>query len=173
MQTLTRQEPTNNFSTQTRIIAFIAIFLFALAGLVSGFAVGAFLRPGQQAQTNNSNQPIAIPTTSQITTPTQPPRSQHPVKLGWPVIDHFNPTEVANSNTTYSFSAYAVDQSISSAHGNPVHASGITFKLWLVQRIPANQTFLIPSAALQNVNTIQNPLTGTVQGQPFPEVSGL
>ena len=51
MQTLTEQRQTNNVSSQSRTIVVVAMLLFALAGLISGFAVGAFIRPSQHIQT--------------------------------------------------------------------------------------------------------------------------
>jgi len=86
---------------------------------------------------------------------------------------NYSPIEMADGSTTYTVIAYAVDQSIDPGHGNPVHASGITFKLWLVERIPTGITFLLARQDLQKVGTIQNPLTGTVQDQPYQEIPGL
>jgi hypothetical protein len=86
---------------------------------------------------------------------------------------NYNPIEMADGSTTYTVIAYAVDQSIDPGHGNPVHASGITFKLWLVERIPTGITFMLARQDLQKVSTIQNPLTGIVQDQPYQEIPGL
>ncbi|MBV9227674.1 MAG: hypothetical protein JOZ18_00070, partial [Chloroflexi bacterium] len=133
MQSLSRQRPTNNLNNQSRAIAFIAILLFALAGLVSGFSVGAFVHPKFLPIYNpgsETNQPSA----NQSQTATHTQHSVHYVKLGWPVVSQYDPTEVANGTNTYTLSASAVDQSIDTGHGHAVHASGITFKLWLVQR---------------------------------------
>ncbi len=46
MQTIA-DRGSNNVSSQTRTIAFLAVFLFAFSGLISGFAVGAFIHPKQ------------------------------------------------------------------------------------------------------------------------------
>ncbi|HLQ29184.1 MAG TPA: hypothetical protein VK140_08110 [Ktedonobacteraceae bacterium] len=170
MQTLSGQRPTNNLSSQSRIIAFISILLFALAGLISGFAFGAFLHPGQQAQSPNQGQIATVPAPGQLTTPTPTSHTQHPVPLGIPTIDHVSYTEVADGTTSYNLSAQVVDQS---GQGKPIHASDIICKLWLVQQIPNGGKFSIPTQILANVNALQGSITGTVQGQPFPEVSGL
>jgi hypothetical protein len=54
----------------------------------------------------------------------------------------------------------------------PMQASGISCKLWLVTRIPANIGFTLPENRLQSLD-IENPLNGTVQGIPYPDVSGI
>ena len=51
MQTLTEKRQTNNVRSQSHTIVVVAMLLFALAGLISGFAVGAFIRPSQHIQT--------------------------------------------------------------------------------------------------------------------------
>jgi len=173
IQSLSRPEATNTLSSQSRTIALFAIFLFALAGLISGFSVGAFVRPNLALPALNSNQSVPRSITGQSQTTTHTPPTPRFVKLGWPVIPNYSPIEMADGSTTYTLIAYAVDQSIDPGHGNPVHASGITFKLWLVERIPTGITFMLARQDLQKVGTIQNPLTGTVQDQPYQEIPGL
>src|SRR5437773_8275734 len=110
MQSISGQGPINNLNPQSRTIAVIAIILFALAGLISGFAVGAFIRPGEQQQANNQNQTLTPPAQGQSNTPTTP-HPQRLIKLGYPVIDQVSDTEKADNTTSYTFSAHAVDQS--------------------------------------------------------------
>src|SRR5713226_527963 len=153
MQTLSGQRPTNNLSSQSRIIAFISILLFALAGLISGFAFGAFLHPGQKAQTPNQGQIATFPATDNLKTQTPTSHAQRPLPLGIPTIDHVSYTEVADGTTSYNLSAQAVDQS---EQGKPVHASDIICKLWLVQQIPNGGKFSIPTQILANVNALQS-----------------
>src|SRR5437764_7219055 len=133
IQSLSRPEATNTLSSQSRTIALFAIFLFALAGLISGFSVGAFVRPHLSLPALNANSSTTSSITSEPQKATPTPHAQHFGKLGWPVIPQYSTIEMADDHTTYTLSAYAVDQSIDAAHGNPVHSSGITFKLWLVQ----------------------------------------
>ena len=173
MSSLSRQQATHTLSSQSRTIALFAISLFALAGLISGFSVGAFVRPHLSLPALNANSSTTSSITSEPQKATPTPHAQHFAKLGWPVISQYSTFEVADNQTTYTFSAYAVDQSIDAAHGNPVHSSGITFKLWLVQSIPTGTTFMLSIKDLKNVGTIQNPLTGTVQNQPYAEIPGL
>ncbi|GAC1304320.1 MAG: hypothetical protein NVSMB27_43490 [Ktedonobacteraceae bacterium] len=170
MHTLSGQRPTNNLSSQSRIIAFISILLFALAGLISGFAFGAFLHPGQQTQSPNQGQIATFPAADNLKTQTPTSHAHHALPLGIPTIDHVSFTEVADGTTSYSLSAQAVDQS---GQGKPVHASDITCKLWLVQQIPDGGKLSISNQTLANVNALQGSITGTVEGQPLPEVSGL
>ena len=173
MSSLSRQQTTNTLNSQSRTITLFAISLFALAGLISGLSVGAFVRPNLALPALNSNSPATSKITTEPQTATPTPHAQHFVKLGWPVIPQYSTFEAADGDTNYTLVAYAVDQSIDSAHGNPVHASGITFKLWLVQSIPTGTTYMLAINDLKNVGTIQNPLTGSVQGQPYGEISGL
>ena len=166
------QEPLNNLSAQSRTIAVIAICLFAMAGLISGFAVGAFVRPGQ-TQTGNKPPPGKTPIVAvQTQTPTPTPQQQHPINLGIPQIEHVSYTEVADGTTTYTLSAQVVAKG-SGQPGSPVHASNITCKLWLVQHIPNGKMFNISTNDLKNVNNLQNPITGTVDNQPYAEIPGL
>src|SRR6266852_8515965 len=68
MQTLSNQR-SNGLNRQTRRIAVFAIILFALSGLISGFAMGAFVRPKIGGTGNNSGNNIA-PITQQTKTVT-------------------------------------------------------------------------------------------------------
>src|SRR5260370_169118 len=61
MQTFSHQHP-NTLDQQSRRIAVIAILLFAFSGLISGFAVGAFVRPnlgaGTTSHTGSARTPV-------------------------------------------------------------------------------------------------------------------
>jgi hypothetical protein len=154
MQTLSRQHP-NPINQQTRKIAFFAILLFALSGLISGFAVGAFVhskpRGSGTTPTSSKTTPVAqITRTVNLTI--------HPRRLGDPVVTQANSFEKADGSTPYTFTAHAVDASIDRHHGNQVYASGITCKIWL-QRIPGDNTVSLPQERLKKMD-IQEPLTG-------------
>ncbi len=177
MQTITRERTTTTgiapaAASPSQSIAIVAVILFALSGLISGFAIGAFIHPPKTTTADNisgNTHPIVAQTP--VST-----RGTHGIKtfpLGWPVIEFFNETENADGSTTYTFSAYPVDQSIDSGHGKQVYVSGITCKVWLIQRIPNSSHLLLPISTLQNISAIQNPLTGTAKGQQYPEVPGL
>src|SRR5450755_687825 len=121
MQTLTGQRTTNNVGAQSRTIAIIAILLFALAGLISGFAVGAFVRPNQPHQATNPNQPINPPVQGKIGTPIPTPTTTRPQLLGEPIIKQVEYSEDADGTTSYTFSAQAVDK-----QQQPILKAGIT-----------------------------------------------
>ncbi len=94
-QTAYGQEPSNNLGTQSRTIAIIALCLFALAGLMSGFAVGAFVHPGHTHQGILSTPALTPKITGQTAVPTHTPSPQRPVNLGIPKIDRVSYSEVA------------------------------------------------------------------------------
>ncbi len=165
MQTLSRKNPTK-LSSQTRKIATRAILLFALSGLISGFAVGAFvhLKPatGTTHNTGSGTTPIAQNTRPSATPITQP----DPVRFDYPKLDHVDYLEKADGSTFYTFSAHI---------NVTVRASDLTCRLWLVQRIPANTVnFDLESTNnLKDINTLSNPLTGIANGQTFNEIQDL
>jgi hypothetical protein len=151
MQTVANQSP-NTASSQMRGIAFFAVLLFALAGLISGFAVGAFIHPKTASTTGNSGSNTKPP----VVQKTQPPVSSvtiQPIRLGFPVIDKADYFENADGSTLYTLSAYAEDTSKDAGHGNPVHVSGITCKFWLTK--DGNVNANMPSDRLRSVNTLQ------------------
>lgn len=153
MQSISRTG-SGGLSQQARRIATMAIVLFALSGLISGFAVGAFVKPklGNTAQnTGNGNTTVAQKTKTSI-----PITTLHPIYLGYPVIDSVKYLEKPTT-TVYTLSAYAVDQSIDKGHGKPVHASSITCKLWL-QHIPDGHKVNPDQDKLVSMN-LQVPLT--------------
>lgn len=166
-------------SSQTIIIA--AVTLFALSGLLVGFAIGTLHRP-QTATTGNPKTSATQPVSSQPTVPTVK-SSIKPSLLGCPGISQATGTQQPDGTTVYTFAAYAMN----TAHGvcnkqnNPVLASGITFKLWLVQRFPDGKGIAFPDGAKKVLNAISGPITGKtldldngkVSDPDVPEISGL
>jgi hypothetical protein len=157
MQTISSQHP-NNINQQTRKIAVVAILLFALSGLISGFAVGAFVHPKAQSGTGTGTGNTGSKTTpiTQVTHTPTTTQTQTPQELGFPVIDKsvFVYHELANGQTTYTYSAYAVY-----ANGNRVHSLDITCKLWLTKNtVGLQRTEWTP------VSAINNPIGGESKG---------
>jgi len=157
MQTLSSRHP-NNFNQQTRKIAVVAILLFAFSGLISGFAVGAFVHPKAQttagveiSPTISKKTPVAKVSQTQPITVTQTP-----VELGFPVIDKsvFVYNELADGQTTYTYSAYAVY-----ANGHRVNTLGITCKLWLTKN-----TVGLQRSEWTPVSAVNQPIGGEVEG---------
>lgn len=168
MKTLPAQGSRNNLNAQntsSHTVVITAVILFALSGLISGFAFGAFIRPKVAflPTVGSENKP-----TIQQTSTSKPKPTSHPIPLGFPTIDTYTFIERAGGSTVYTFSSTVIDK-----QGRPVHASDITCKLWLVQRIPSNAILQIPLSVLKDVNTLQNPVPGTADGTSYPEVSGL
>jgi hypothetical protein len=142
--------------TQSRTVVFIALGLFALSGLISGFAIGAFVRPHKSQQMTTAPHTLTPIIAAQTPTPTPTLHSQQPQKLGWPVIQQRpNDIEVADSSTTYTLSIQAVDQSIDKAHGQPVHAATISCKIWLTK--DGNVSANMPQDRLDSVATLADP----------------
>jgi hypothetical protein len=129
MQTVSSQHP-NNINQQTRKIATIAILLFALSGLISGFAVGAFVHPKAQTgtgtgATGSGTTPIVHATHTQGTT-----TGAGNVNLADPVIKQgdYPYTQIANGSTSYTLSALIVNK-----NNTPIQASDVTCRLWLTR----------------------------------------
>jgi hypothetical protein len=157
MQSLSSQHP-NNFNQQTRKIAVVAILLFACSGLISGFAVGAFVHPKAQTGTGTGTGATGSGTT-QIVHATHTPstvQTQTPEELGYPVIDKsvFIYRELADGQTTYTYSAHAVY-----ANGNRVHSLGITCKLWLTK-----DTVDLQRSEWTPISAVNHPIGGEIQG---------
>ena len=135
-----------------------AILLFALAGLISGFAVGAFVHPknGGINGTGTGITPVTQGTQATTSAPI------HPVRLGDPVINVYHSHEIADGTTNYVFTVYAVDQSIDKHNGKRISATGISGKLWL-QHIPNDDFANLPPVSLPDSRLrkldIQGPLT--------------
>lgn len=164
--------PQSNGRAQSPSVLMIALTLFALAGLMIGFAVGVFTHQ-KSAQTANTNKGTSIPVVAQKAMPQQSPVAQA-LPLGFPILNDptnsFADTQTADGNTQYTVGAQAIDN-----NNKPIHAAGITFKLWLVQRIPNHKTFMLadnPTPA-QMLTNIANPIAGKVQNTNYPEISGF
>ena len=163
MQTASSQHP-NNINQQTSKIAVIAILLFALSGLISGFAVGAFVHP--KAQTGSG---AGIGNTVPKTTPiahathtTVPTTTVEHINLDLPVISQgdYSYFQIANGNTNYTFSAQIINK-----NKNPIQASDVTCKLWLTKDGNVNSILRADNyALLRSVDTIQQPFPKEVVG---------
>ena len=153
MQTLSSRR-SNSLSPQSRRIAVLAILLFALSGLISGFAVGAFVRPkiggtGSTGGNNNTN----IVQQTKTATPVATPRPQ---LIHFDSVDGYTFSEVANG-TTYTLTAHL--KQVLGADGQPVRATNLTCKLWLIHRVPGDQGVYVPSDIARNVAAINEPFT--------------
>ena len=157
MQTLSGQGSANNLKNQSRAIAVISIILFAIAGLLSGFAVSAFTRPVQQQLANNTGTTLTPPQQKPAHTPTATSHTQLPFAMNPPAIQQAQYIELANESTTYNVTAQAVDKK-----GQPIYSQSITCKLWLTEDNNVNAN--MPASRLVSVDTL---------AQPFPKEEGV
>jgi hypothetical protein len=156
MQIPSDQRSINNLSSQSRTIAVVAMLLFAFAGLISGFAVGAFIRAGHSVQPSGQTRLPTPPPTNKLTTPTNTPHTQHPLPLGYPKILQVNYMAVADDNSAYTFTVQATDQSNGKrAAGDPMHQTGITCKLWLTK--DGNVSANMPTDRLKAADSLSQP----------------
>lgn len=161
MQTVSSQYP-NNVNLQTRKVAVTAILLFALSGLISGFAVGAFVHPKSRTGTGNG-------TTGSVKTPivhatrtTVPTTTAEYVNLGLPVISQgdYSYFQIANGSTNYTISALILNKNKTS-----IQASDVTCKLWLTKEGDVNSILRADQyALLRTIDTIQQPFPKEVVG---------
>lgn len=168
MQTWSSQNA-GRVNSSARNLATYSLLFFALAGLIAGFAFGGFsnARSNQRGNTNlaKTHTPVAQTTTTVTPTPTPPPN----IELGIPsTIDLSASSLKADGTTSYSLSIQAIDK-----HRQAVHSPDIICKVWLVRQVPDKQTLSIDKNTLKAVNNLANPITGTINNQPAPEISGL
>jgi hypothetical protein len=161
MQTLSSQPP-NRISQQTRKIAVFAVLLFALSGLISGFAVGAFMHTKTGTRTRIPTSRSGITPVTQITkTPVSTTTTEH-VNLALPVINQgdYSYFQIANGSTNYTFSAQIINK-----NKNPIQASDVTCKLWLTKEGDVNSILGADNYAIpRTIDTIQQPFPKEVVG---------
>src|SRR6266481_859289 len=162
MQTLSSQHP-NNLNPQTRNIAVVAILLFAFSGLISGFAVGAFMHSKAKtgtrtaSNTGSGTKPITPVTHTPVSTTT----TEH-VNLDLPVINpgDYSYFQIANGTTNYTFSALIIDK-----NKNPIQASDVTCKLWLTKEGDVNSILRAGNyALLRAIDNIPQPFPKEIVG---------
>jgi hypothetical protein len=165
MQTLSSQHP-NNLNPQTRKIAFVAILLFALSGLISGFAVGAFMHSKSKTGTGTGTVPTSSGTrpVTQATHTTVPTTTTEHVNLDLPVINQgqgdYSYFQIANGSTNYTFSALIINK-----NKNPIQASDVTCKLWLTKDGDVNSILRADNYAIpRKIDNIQQPFPKEVVG---------
>ncbi len=160
-QTLFKPQPNTTPSQKKRsqTIIFTALALFALSGLMIGFVVGIFthIQSGNASKANhNTSSGVVIHQQN----PTQTVTIQ-PMQMGCPTPT-FNGTEQADGTTPYTFVAQAQNNSTtcSTKLNTPIHAPGISFKLWLIQRLPDNGGIAFTDGAQQIYTTLNQPTVG-------------
>ncbi len=165
MQTLSGQGSANNLKNQSRAIAVISIILFAIAGLLSGFAVSAFTHPVQQQLANNTGTTLTPPQQKPAHTPTATSHTQQSFPMNPPTIQQAQYIEIANDSTTYNVTAQAVDKK-----GQPIYSQSITCKLWLTEDSHVNAN--MPASRLRAIDTLTQPFPKEAQdGLTFAEAT--
>ncbi len=154
MQTLSSRR-SNGLSPQSRRIAVFAILLFALSGLISGFAVGAFVRPKIGGTSNNQGGNNITPIVQQTKTAT-PVATPRPVRITIHNRPSVSFVELENAST-YTVTAHL--ENVVDKNGQPIHADNLTCKLWLISRVPDNQGVDISSDVASNLAAINQPIT--------------
>ncbi|HLH62365.1 MAG TPA: hypothetical protein VKV20_11835 [Ktedonobacteraceae bacterium] len=164
MQTIADRSP-NNVRSQTRAIAVLAVILFAFAGLISGFAAGAFIHPKTGTTTGNSGSHTgqAAPQKTQTAAST---KTIHPSPIYWPQILQEPPgAEKADGTTAYILSIQVVSETKDQKAGPPIHAAGITCKMWLTKNSNVNNDLKMDNyKRLKAVDTLSQPLPGEIAG---------
>jgi hypothetical protein len=169
MQTLTRPNysPANSNTTDSQAlrVAVLAVILFALSGLITGFAFGAFVHFSPAKTSNATNNITTIQQKTGSATPIVT-RKANPIPLGVPSTLSSSYIETADGSTVYNVKTQVTDQANGVAtQGKALQASGITCKLWLTK--DKNVTDMLKE------NNYQIPKSVTALQQPFPdEVQG-
>ena len=161
MQTVSSQYP-NNVHLQTRKVAITAILLFALSGLISGFAVGAFVHPKSQTGAGNGTIGTVKTPIVHATHTTVPTTAVEYVNLDLPVISQgdYSYFQIANSSTNYTISALILNKNKTS-----IQASDVTCKLWLTREADVNSILRADQySLLRTIDTIQQPFPKEVVG---------
>jgi hypothetical protein len=168
------QQANNGGAPRSQVILIVALLLFSVAGLASGFSVGALT--GKHGQTPQATPMTNVPAqTGQVATP-KPKPTVKIIPLGCPIVtpnssinlDAFQLTD----GTTYTFSVQAVDTTgdqpakgiYCAAANRSIHTAGITFKLWVIKHV-GNKTLTFP-----NLGKITQPVDGKADGKDFPEL---
>ncbi len=137
MQQTVKPQIQPNGTSQVQSMIITAITLFALSGLMVGFAVGAFTHPRTALQTHKDTKAPVL-TVNKAPIPTKAPTVDlATVRIGCPIPDNYQQTQVPDGTTDYTFSAQIVDKSIDNTSacgkGKPLAVADLSCKIWLVK----------------------------------------
>ncbi|MBV9616110.1 MAG: hypothetical protein JO011_13580 [Ktedonobacteraceae bacterium] len=157
------QQANNGGAPRSQVILIVALLLFSVAGLASGFSVGALTRPQQTKQM--STQPT-LPIQPQHKQPVTPQVTKTvdilAIGIGCPNITTSSYAETADNTTTYTIQAQVMDKSIENktacGQGKPLQAPGVTCRIWLTKDQESLQNLRDSSTQrLMDVATLQAP----------------
>jgi hypothetical protein len=172
MQHTANSNNKNGGNSQVQSVVIIAITLFALAGAILGFSVGALTRhPASNPQTANnssSNTKVKKPTQA-ATTPTPVPSPTTTAQTLGPPVVNGGPTLTG----TYTYTLQAVDTA-----NNAIKTNGITCRLWITKSNPKT----LNTSGFKVIANLTSPVPNEVVGgltfdgstpQTQPCVNGL
>src|SRR5690242_20658741 len=158
MQHIAKPTPDRG-NTQIRSVLIAALFLFALAGGIMGFAVGAFTHPRQGQQQTDTN----IKPTQPAIANTQP----SPTATATQIIEPLGApgfSQITKPTTTtkgiYTLQAMSVSKA-------PLYTDGITCRLDLIKKEDRQESPQFDSNQLNAPNSISAPLKEEVAGFQF------
>jgi hypothetical protein len=140
MQQAAKPHTNNHGTTQVQSVMITAITLFALSGLMVGFAVGAFTHPRQTTQANKNNS-MSAPVIDRKPTPTKTTTVDiATVRIGCPILgaNSYSAMQIPDGTTDYTVSTQIVDKSIDNTtpcgKGKNLAVPDLTCKIWLVKK---------------------------------------
>ena len=176
------QQANRGGAPRSQVILIVALLLFSVAGLASGFSVGALTRKTSRTASSTQITNIAPPVKGQAATPTPKPTVKV-IPLGCPQSTQGSSiyqglSQMPDGATPYTFVAQAQNQAggkCNAQTNQPIHAAGITFKLWLIKHVPTGKIFEFTQNEINNVlphtNQLGQPLEGRVDGKDSPELA--
>ena len=168
----------NGGAPRSQIVLIVALLLFSVAGLASGFSVGALTRSTQSSMQSNGKSIVAQPPANRTITPTPKPVVATVKELGCPQADksssiYQSPFQLADGNTTYTIASHATDKTGGKCTqtNKPLHIAGVMFKLWLTNRVPLHKILQLPADTLMHTEQLSQPITGKIGDTDYPEIA--
>jgi hypothetical protein len=176
------QQANRGGAPRSQVILIVALLLFSVAGLASGFSVGALTAKTSKKTQSTQITNIVPPQKGQGITPTPKPTVKV-IPLGCPQSTpgssiYQGLSQVPDGATSYTFIAQAQNQAggkCSAQTNQPIHAAGITFKLWLIKHVPTGKVFNFTQNEINNilphVDQLGQTLEGKVDDKDSPELA--
>ncbi len=176
------QQANNGGAPRSQVILIVALLLFSMAGLASGFSIGALTGKGKQTATPTPITNVVSSSKGQTATPTPKP-TVNPIPLGCPQATQDSSiyqgvSQASDGATSYTFTAQAKNKTGGQCNyqkNQAVHAAGITFKLWLTKWVPTCKLFNFTPNEITNVlphaNQLGQALEGKVDNKDYPELT--
>jgi hypothetical protein len=176
---MVKTQVTQGGSSGIQSVIVVAITLFALSGLMVGFAYGAFTHPRQPKQANNNPPPqqtqvVKQTTTTPTVTATAPVQAHAIGCPAWLLPPTYS--EQPDGISSYKVTIQADDNSSSGCgtSNTALRVAGITSKIWVTKTIPNGK--LLDISANQTLLTsdqISTTLTGKIGNETYSELPYL